>query len=417
MCEGKAAVVLSVGTELTEGIIQDTHIRFLASELTSLGFTVCRGVQIPDSPRQFTDELARAASEAALIIITGGLGPTTDDLTRETVAQAAGVSLEFHAEVWEALQERFKGRKISETNRKQAEAPRGFSLIPNANGTAPGFHGDLRGALVIALPGPPSELRPMFNQGVVPILAARFGTASEKDILWGTALMVPESNLEEALQEARRGGVAWGTRVDEDRIVFSLRGGTQADRTASFAALAASLGPIRIREGETRPAQLLSEALRSRGVTLVTAESCTGGLVGKYMTDLSGSSQVYWGGYVSYSNAAKTAMVGVGPDVLESAGAVSQDTVVGLAEGALSRSGAGVSMAISGVAGPDGGSADKPVGTVWMAVAVRGRDTEARLFTFSGSRDMIRRRSAVAAMLFAEARLLGRGFLDTRTKW
>jgi len=417
VCEGKAAVVLSVGTELTEGIIQDTHIRFLASELTSLGFTVCRGVQIPDSPRQFTDELARAASEAALIIITGGLGPTTDDLTRETVAQAAGVSLEFHAEVWEALQERFKGRKISETNRKQAEAPRGFSLIPNANGTAPGFHGDLRGALVIALPGPPSELRPMFNQGVVPILAARFGTASEKDILWGTALMVPESNLEEALQEARRGGVAWGTRVDEDRIVFSLRGGTQADRTASFAALAASLGPIRIREGETRPAQLLSEALRSRGVTLVTAESCTGGLVGKYMTDLSGSSQVYWGGYVSYSNAAKTAMVGVGPDVLESAGAVSQDTVVGLAEGALSRSGAGVSMAISGVAGPDGGSADKPVGTVWMAVAVRGRDTEARLFTFSGSRDMIRRRSAVAAMLFAEARLLGRGFLDTRTKW
>jgi len=417
VCEGKPAIVLSVGTELTEGIIQDTHIRFLASELTSLGFTVCRGVEIPDNARQFSDELSRATSEASLVIITGGLGPTTDDLTRETVARAAGVPLEFHAEVWEALQERFPGRKISDTNRKQAEAPRGFALVPNANGTAPGFHGDVRGTLVIALPGPPSELRPMFNQSVIPILAARFATASEKDILWGTALMVPESSLEEALQAARRGEVAWGTRVDEDRIVFSLRGGTGSDRAGSLAALAASLGPVRIREGERRPAQLLTDALLARGVSLVTAESCTGGLVGKYMTDLAGSSRVYWGGYVSYSNAAKTGMVGVSPEILETAGAVSEETVIRLAEGALSRSDAGISIAISGVAGPDGGSADKPVGTVWMAVAVRGGDTMARLFTFSGSRDMIRRRSAVAAMLFAEARLLGRDFLDTRTKW
>jgi nicotinamide-nucleotide amidase len=417
VCEGNAAIVLSVGTELTEGIIQDTHIRFLASELTSLGFNVCRGVQIPDSPRPFADELARAASEASLVIITGGLGPTTDDLTRETVARAAGVPLEFHAEVWDALQDRFKGRKVSDTNRKQAEAPKGFTLVPNANGTAPGFHGDVQGALVIALPGPPSELRPMFSQSVVPLLAARFGTASEKDILWGTALMVPESSLEEALQAARRGGVAWGTRVDEDRIVFSLRGGTEAERKASLAALSASLGPIRIREGETRPAQLLTDALLQRGVSLVTAESCTGGLVGKYMTDLSGSSRVYWGGYVSYSNAAKTGMIGVRREVLERSGAVSQDTVTSLAEGALFRSEAGVSIAVSGIAGPDGGSADKPVGTVWLAVAVRGGETQARLFTFSGSRDMIRRRSAVAAMLFAEARLLGRDFLDTRTKW
>jgi competence/damage-inducible protein CinA-like protein len=417
VCEGKAAIVLSVGTELTEGIIQDTHIRFLASELTSLGFTVCRGVQVPDNPRQFAEELSRAAAEASLVIITGGLGPTTDDLTRETVAQAAGVPLEFHPEVWDSLLERFKGRRISDTNRKQAEAPRGFALVPNPNGTAPGFHGEVGGALVIALPGPPSELRPMFSQSVLPILARRFGSASTKDILWGTALMVPESNLEEALRAARRGALAWGTRVDEDRIVFSLRGGTASQRAECFAALAASLGPMRIREGETRPAQLLTDALARRGVSLVTAESCTGGLLGKYMTDLPGSSRVYWGGYVSYSNAAKTGMIGVRGDVLENAGAVSEDAVIGMAEGALSRSEAGVSIAVSGIAGPDGGSADKPVGTVWMAVALRDGGTGARLFNFSGSRDMIRRRSAVAAMLFAEARLLGREFLDTRTKW
>ncbi len=417
MCEGKAAIVLSVGTELTEGIIQDSHIRYLSSELTALGFTVCRGVQIPDNERQFSEELARATHEASLVILTGGLGPTTDDLTREVVAKAAGVPLEFHQGAWDDLVERFKGRRISDTNRKQATAPQGFSLVPNANGTAPGFHGEVEGALVIALPGPPSELRPMFAQSIVPLLSSRFGSASVKDILWGTALMVPESNLEEALRAARRGELAWGTRVDEDRIVFSLRGGTEEDREACFAALCASLGPARIRSGETRPAQLLSDALLSRNMMLVTAESCTGGLIGKYMTDLPGSSRVYWGGYVTYSNAAKNGMLDVDADLLERHGAVSQEAVTRMALGALSRSAAGISVAVSGIAGPDGGSAEKPVGTVWIAVATRGEACAARVFSFSGSRDMIRRRSAVAAMLFAEAQLHGRDFLDSRTKW
>ena len=197
--------------------------------------------------------MERALHEASLLILTGGLGPTTDDLTREIVARAAGAPLEFHREVWDSIVERFKGRKVSDTNRKQAEAPRGFPLLPNPNGTAPGFYGQIGGALVVALPGPPSELRPMFTQSVVPVLAERFGSASARDILWGTALMVPESNLEEALRTARQGGISWGTRVDEDRISFSLRGGTADEREACFASLASSLGPTRIRRGETRP--------------------------------------------------------------------------------------------------------------------------------------------------------------------
>ena len=172
-----------------------------------------------------------------------------------------------------------------------------------------------------------------------------------------------------------------------------------------------------MRRGETRPAELLTDALLSRGTTLVTAESCTGGLIGKYMTDLPGSSRVYWGGYVSYSNAAKSGMLGVNGQAIESAGAVSEETVTRMALGALSRSEAGVAVSVSGIAGPDGGSADKPVGTVWIAVALRGGACVVRLFNFSGSRDMIRRRSAVASMLFAESLILGRDFLDTRTKW
>ncbi len=417
MCEEKTAVIISAGTELTEGIIQDSHVRFLSSELTSLGFTVRRGVQLPDDAALYREELARACRDACLVVLTGGLGPTTDDLTREIVAEAAGVPLEFHPEAWQALQERFKGRKVSDTNRKQAMTPRGFTLLPNAYGTAPGFQGAVGEALVVALPGPPSELRPMFAHGVLPLIRERFGGPGPGDILWGTALMVPESNLEEALRKCMRPGVKWGTRVDEDRIVFSLRGGTADEREAFLADITELLHPVRVRKGEMKPAELLTDALLSRHATLVTAESCTGGLIGKYMTDLPGSSRVFWGGHVSYSNAAKTRLLGVEDRIVQEHGAVSEETACAMARGALADSDADAALAVTGIAGPDGGTAEKPVGTVWIAVVLRGESCRARLFSFSGTRDMVRRRSAVASMLFAESQLLGRGFLDTRAKW
>jgi nicotinamide-nucleotide amidase len=409
VCDLKTAVIVSAGTELTEGITQDTHVRFLASELTSIGFTLLRGTQIPDDPVAFRDELSRGIRDACLVIITGGLGPTTDDLTREVVAAAAGVALDFHPEAWEALLARFAGRKVSDTNRKQALAPHGFSLLPNPNGTAPGFHGSIGDALIVALPGPPSELRPMFAASVLPLLRERFGAPAESDILWATALMVPESSLEEALRQCAQPDVSWGTRVEEDRISFSLRGGTPGAREALFSALEEKLGAVRIRRGETRPSLLLTEALLARSLRLVTAESCTGGLIGKYMTDPAGSSRVFWGGFLTYADEAKTALVGVGREALATHGAVSEETVVAMARGALARSGADVAVAVSGIAGPDGGTPEKPVGTVWMAVALKAGSCRSRLWRFSGQRDMIRRRTAVAAMLFAEAEVLGRG--------
>jgi nicotinamide-nucleotide amidase len=423
----KTAVIISAGTELTEGIIQDAHVRYIASALTSAGFAVRRGVQVPDDLALFRAELARAVSDSRLVIITGGLGPTSDDLTREIVAEAAGVPLDFHQEAWDALRARFAGRTVSDTNRKQALAPRGFSLLPNANGTAPGFQGTLGETLVVALPGPPSELRPMFAACVMPLVSERFGASAETEVLWGTALMVPESNLEEALRIGSEADpalkeVKWGTRVDEDRIVFSLRGGGPAERQTLLESLSARLGAVRIRRGETRPAQLLTDALLARGARVAVAESCTGGLVGKYLTDLSGSSRVFWGGFLVYSNEAKARLLGVSESVLAVHGAVSEQAVLEMARGAVNVSGADAGIAVSGIAGPEGGSPEKPVGTIWIAAALKGGTAEARLFNFSGSRDMIRRRSAVAAMLFAEARLLNRNFLDrdfldTRAKW
>jgi nicotinamide-nucleotide amidase len=417
VCDSRTAVIISAGTELTEGIIQDTHVRFLASELASLGFRVLRGMQIPDSVPLFRAELARAAGEACLVIITGGLGPTTDDLTREMVAEAAGVPLEFHPEAWEVLLARFAGRTVADTNRKQALAPKGFTLLPNPNGTAPGFHGALGDALIVSLPGPPSELRPMFSQSVRPLLRERFGGFSEDDILWGTALMIPESSLEEALRACARPGISWGTRVEEDRIAFSLRGGAREDRSAFFDALVQRAGPVRIRQGETRPALLLTDALLARAARLATAESCTGGLIAKYMTDFAGSSRVFWGGFITYSNESKTGLVGVGDALLREHGAVSEQVVRAMAAGAIAASGADLGIAVSGVAGPDGGTPEKPVGTMWMAAGLKGGRVDARLFSFTGSRDMIRRRSAVAAMLLGEAVLLDREFLDSRAKW
>jgi nicotinamide-nucleotide amidase len=259
----------------------------------------------------------------------------------------------------------------------------------------------------------------MFAASVVALLGERFSLdrAAEGSILRGTAFMVAESALEEALRACRREGVHWGTRVDEDRIAFSLRWGGQADREACFADLEARLGAPRIRLGERRPADVLSDALLRKGATLVTAESCTGGLLGKYMTDLPGSSRVFWGGWVAYSYEAKSRLLGVEAGLLEAQGAVSREAVAAMARGALEGSGAGISLAVSGIAGPDGATPDKPVGTVWMACRVRGGAEAAHLFWFSGGRDAVRRKTAVAGMLFAESALDGREFLDTLTKW
>jgi nicotinamide-nucleotide amidase len=417
VCEDRTAVLIAAGTELTEGIIQDTHARFLASELSALGFRVRRSSLIPDDAALFRSELARACADACLVLVTGGLGPTTDDLTREIVAEAAGEPLVFHQDAWETLVARFAGRTVSDTNRKQATAPRGFSLIPNPNGTAPGFHGTVSHSLVVAMPGPPSELRPMFSASVLPLIRERFGAPSSQDMLWGTAMMVPESTLEEGLQACARSGITWGTRVEEDRISFSLRGGTAADRAAFFDALADGLGRDRVRAGETRPSVLLTEALLARGTTMVAAESCTGGLIAKYLTDLQGSSRVLWGGFVTYSYEAKTALLDVPAPLLDTHGAVSRECVSAMAAGALARSPAGIALAVSGIAGPDGGTVEKPVGTVWIAARLRDGREDARRFGFSGSRDMVRRRTAVAGMLLAEALLAGRPFLDTRPKW
>lgn len=400
------AAILCVGDELTEGRTLDRHGKYLSQMLSELGARVDRISLVPDEldayRREFVDLLPRVGT----LIITGGLGPTSDDLTREAVAEAAQVALTFHEEIWQWLQERFRGRKISETNRKQALIPAGFETIPNEVGTAPGFIGEIDGCTVVALPGPPRELQAMVDGHLRSRLEARFGVPAGA-VTWATTFMVPESELEEALQRHAGDGLGWGTNTEGYRILLRLRGGDAAARDAFFERLRGELGRERIVAGRAEIGEVVLRDLADAGARLVCAESCTGGLVAKLVTDIPGSSEGMWGGFVAYSNAAKVALLGVGEDTLAEHGAVSEKTAGEMALGAVRRTdgGARVGVAITGIAGPGGGSAEKPVGTVWLAVAIGERVVRTRHIFLPRDRDRVRRWSAVSALLLVREAL------------
>jgi nicotinamide-nucleotide amidase len=407
--ERPVCLLLSVGTELTEGTIQDAHLQFFGRELGRVGLELSVCVHTPDHREVFLRELERAASLAGVVIVTGGLGPTSDDLTRDVVAEAAGVELVYHPEIWAGLEQRFAGRRLVEANRRQCYLPAGFTILPNPHGTAPGFSGRIGGAMVFALPGPPRELQPMWRDAVLPVLASSW-TLLEQEELRGVAHLIGESNLEDALSRCAVPGVSWGTRIADDRVAFVLRGGSAEARERFYASLRDLLGETHVRRGDRGAAQVLFDALAAAGARIATAESCTGGLVSAWLTDIPGSSAVFLGGVVAYADRSKAELLGVDTRAIEEHGAVSEEVVRQMAAGAARITGAEYGVAVSGVAGPGGGSPQKPVGTVWIAaVGPEGRSQAAR-FKFLGSRDAVRRRSASAACILAECLVAGRAW-------
>ncbi|MFP4565250.1 MAG: nicotinamide-nucleotide amidohydrolase family protein [Spirochaetaceae bacterium] len=400
------AAILCVGDELIEGRTLDRHGKFLSELLTGLGARVDRISLVPDELDAYRREFVDLLPRVGILIITGGLGPTSDDLTREAVAEAAQVELEFHADIWEWLVNRFRGRKISDANRKQALIPAGFDVIPNEAGTAPGFIGTVAGCTVAALPGPPRELQTMVDRHLRSMLESRFGLPGD-EVFWATTFMVPESELEDALQRNAGEDVRWGTNTEGYRILLRLRGGAGSSRRAFFERLREDLGSERVVEGRAEIGEVVLDDLRRAGRRLVCAESCTGGLVTKLVTDVPGSSAGLWGGFVAYSNTAKTSLLGVSERTLAEKGAVSPETAGEMALGALERSGgeAGIAVAITGIAGPEGGTEEKPVGTVWLAVALDGSVVETRHVFLPRDRDRVRRWSAISALLLVREAL------------
>ncbi len=385
---------------------------YLSRLCTDLGMVVSGILLLPDD-HAIAGRLRDLIGVEDLVIVTGGLGPTSDDITREIVAEAAGVELQFREDVWDTIRSRFRRRAPADSNRKQAEIPVGFHVIDNEWGTAPGFYGHVGRSLIVVLPGPPSELIPMCRRTVRPMLEKFFCVpVGHREVL--TCFLIPESSLEEIAVAVAVEGVRWSTRAEGSRIVVTLTGGADDAQATFVQRIRRRIGSLCFAPGETSANELLLSALRLRGLRLCTAESCTGGLLAKLLTDVPGSSEVVWGGFVTYDNDAKKRLLGV--TGIERYGAVSREVVAAMARGALDASEADVALAVSGVAGPGGGSPDKPVGTVHVAVARRGAPLRTFRLSLHGDRERIRSRSAVATFLLARG-VIEEKDVDTDPLW
>ena len=376
--------IINTGSELLLGNVQNTHGAWLGRELFRLGLRVARQTTIPDGV-VIEQTLAEAVRRSDVVIVTGGLGPTSDDITREATAAVLGCELIEDEAALRSLEAFFATRKkvMAPTNRKQAQAPVGADILPNGNGTAPGIYvpprlNPIRPCAIFLLPGPPRELYPMFFAEVEPRLRALAGVASDRGMVELKFTGVGESDFHQAIDErlAQVEGLEYGycARISEvDLRLIGHEAATAQGRTIAMEVFAAQL----ISEGGASLESVVLEKLRHAGLTLATAESCTGGLVASRLTDVAGSSEVFTHGWVTYANRAKIEQLGVEEAALQQWGAVSEVVAVQMAEGALRRSGADVAVSVTGIAGPGGGSAEKPVGTAWLALARKGKPTVA----------------------------------------
>ncbi|HEY3268330.1 MAG TPA: competence/damage-inducible protein A [Armatimonadota bacterium] len=401
------AEIISVGTELLLGQIVDTNAAFLAQTLADLGVGVYMKVVVGDNPQRLSDALRAALARADIVILGGGLGPTKDDLTKETVADTLGVALVNNAEAEDRLRRFFRERGISvpETNLKQALAFDGGTVFQNANGTAPGVAIVKDGKAVACLPGPPHELKPMVTNQLVPWLQGILGP--DHPILVSRVIRlagIGESLAAEKvadLLDSPNPTVAPYAKTGEVHLRVTARARNRAEAEALIdpmdAEIAARLGPFILgRDAENLEDGVVAR-LRALGLTLAGAESCTGGLIGDRITNVPGASDVFQGVAVTYGNRAKVDILGVRPETIERVGAVSEETAREMASGARNAYHADVAYAVTGIAGPSGGSEEKPVGTVFVAVQTPSR-TAAREHRFRGAREVIKRYSAQAAL-------------------
>jgi nicotinamide-nucleotide amidase len=399
--------LVTIGTELLLGFTVDTNGAEIARALAAVGVTVVRRTSVADGPDAIRDAVRSGLARTGAVLTTGGLGPTRDDISKRVVAELYGVPLDFDERVWAALVERFArlGRVPVESNRSQAEVPRGATVLPNRWGTAPGLWLDGAPGLVIMLPGVPGEMRKLLEHEVAPRLAARSdGRVIRSRLVRTTG--IPESTLAERMGEIERDiaplSLAYLPGLDGvDLRVSAWRlppDEADARLAAAVALLRARGGEHVYGEGEADLAELVLEAARGRGARIATAESCTGGLVGARLTEIPGSSDVYLGGVVAYANELKTGVLGVDPATVAEHGAVSEPVAAALAEGIRNRMSATIGVGVTGIAGPGGGTPQKPVGTV--AIALSGGDLGARVRTFSfpGGRPQVKFQATQAAL-------------------
>jgi nicotinamide-nucleotide amidase len=396
--------ILSTGDELLTGQVLDTNSAWLLDRLWELGLLARRKTLVGDDRQDLLAALRETSSRSEVVVMSGGLGPTEDDLTAECVAAAMGVALELHPASLEAIRARFRklGREMTPNNEKQAYFPRGATVVPNRFGTAPGFIAPLGQCEVTCLPGVPMEYRGLCEEVVLPRIAARLGEVPASRLV--KLVGVPESHADQKMSSIMRApenrDVRFGYRAHwpEIHVKWTVPGKDAAVRADRILGEVRTLfGEAIWGEGKVEMPELVVTQLLSRRQRAAFAESCTGGLVAELMTTVPGASQVFDLGVVVYSDAMKTSLLGVPAPLIEKHGAVSEPVARAMAEGVRRTAGAAWGVGITGIAGPSGGTLQKPVGTVHLALAgVDGTEHVCRLYR--GDRDRIRRQAAFEAL-------------------
>jgi nicotinamide-nucleotide amidase len=405
-----SAAILCIGTELTRGELQNSNATWLAESLTAIGFEVLAVDCVDDDRERIEQALTRLSQAHAVLVCTGGLGPTTDDITTECAARLAGVPLQRDEASLAAIRERLTrfSREMAASNAKQADFPVGARILPNPNGTAPGFELKLGRALAYFMPGVPFEMKAMFEAHVTPAITPLLRDRHYQVLLRTFGL--PESTVNDRLAGIEADlGVTIGYRatMPEIEVKVLARASTleEARERAEHGAtlVRARLGEeVVFGEGKARFPEALSHLLQAKGLTLALAESCTGGVVAELLTAHAGASAVFLGSAVTYANTAKTALVGVPAELIAQHGAVSAEVARAMAEGARRVFGSSLALALTGIAGPSGGTPDKPVGLVHYAVASSAGTTDVRT-VFGGNREQVRRRAAFAGLALVRA--------------
>ena len=410
------AELLAIGSELLGPLRAETNTLWLTERLLDAGVEIAARTTLADDLPLLESAFRQALSRAAVVIATGGLGPTADDLTREAAAAATGRRLRRDPAIVEALRARFArhSRTMSATNEKQADVIEGAMPLPNARGTAPGQVLEHESRLLVLLPGPPGEMKPMFDEQVLPLLRARVGPTRvvRRRVLRIAAM--PESEVDQLAApvysrfEKVKTTILGAAGQVELHLVAHGDGAEEAEsRIEELAAKLREALPGRVFSEDGRElTEVVVGLLRERGLTLAVAESCTGGLFSARLTDVPGASAVLERGLVTYANRAKVEEAGVDPSLLDAHGAVSEEVAAALATGAMRAAGADVGVGITGIAGPGGGTAEKPVGLVFVATC-GAAGTRVRRSVFPGGRERVRFQATQMALEMLRRGLLG----------
>jgi nicotinamide-nucleotide amidase len=409
------ASIVSIGNELLNGHTTDTNATYICRQLLSIGVPVVSVYAIGDDISKIVETMKRAVADGDIVIATGGLGPTDDDLTRQAFAELLQTELVLDERLLEVIGDYFKKRGLvmPERNRIQACIPKGSEAIENPIGTAPGILAKMEGKMLFALPGVPAEMRAMIDNSVLPYLQKQGGgewTVIKKVRCFGTGESMIAEKLGDLMKRGRNPLIncTVDTGIISLHVIATAKDKQQAEKIAerNIEKLRTILGDLVYGENEQTMAEVVGRELAKQKKTLATAESCTGGLVAKMITDIAGASDYFIEGWITYSNKAKVEQLGVSQELIDKYGAVSEQVAKAMAMGAKCKAGSDFAISITGIAGPDGSTEQKPIGLVFIALSSDNTCQVAQLM-LSGSREMIRTRAALSALNMLRLKLKG----------